>query len=234
MRLLGYKTTLAAFRWDLIYLIAQLVSDERPGVSALAPPLQDLLTRLNDERTTYEQAQDAVVLAGALLDKKDLRRDELLVEAGGVARATDLDVYKILFPKLNPSVTARLGIDAESAHIDRILGELAKLPADNNLRLTYEQELTEVEALVKTASATSDQAATAFALQRSQIDRFKLQIDQQRLTIHGNLLILLKSKAAADAFYRPTSTPPGEPPTKATETPAAPPPPPAAPPPATP
>jgi hypothetical protein len=223
MRLLGYKTSLAAFRWDLIYLIAQLVSDERPGVGDLAPPLQQLLIRINDERTTYEQAQDAVVVAGALLDKKDLRRDQLLVEAGGVARATDLDVYKTLFPKLNPSLTARLGIEAESAHIDRILGELGKLPADNTLRVTYEQELAEVEALVKNASTTSDQAATAFALQRSQIDRFKLQIDQQRLTTHGSLLILLKSKAAADAFYRPTSNPPGEPATKNAEAPAAPP-----------
>lgn len=222
MRLLGYKTSLAAFRWDLIYLIAQLVSDERPGVGDLAPPLQDLLTRLNDERTTYEQAQDAVVVAGALLDKKDARRDQLLIEAGGVARATELEVYKTLFPRLNPSLTARLGIEAESVHIDRILGELGKLPTDNSLRVNYEQEMTEVEALVKAASKTSDQAATAFALQRSQIDRFKLQVDQQRITTHGSLLVLLKSKAEADAFYRPTSNPPGEVATKDTPAPAAP------------
>jgi hypothetical protein len=82
---------------------------------------------------------------------------------------------------------------------------------------------------VKTASLQSNQATTAFALQRSQLDRFKLTIDQQRLSTHGSLLVLLKSKAEADAFYRPTSTPPGEPAAKDTAAPAAPPAPAAAP-----
>jgi hypothetical protein len=222
MRLLGTKTPLAAFRWDLIYLIAQLVSDDRPGVADLAPPVQAHLAQIDAERGAYEQAEDAVVVTGALLDKKDRRRDKALIEAGGVARATDADVYKTLFPKLNPSLTARLGIEAESTEIARILGELAKLPPDSLLRLTYEQELTESEALVKIAGAQSNQAITAFALQRSQIDRFKLTIDQQRLATHGSLLTLLKSKAEADAFYRPTGTAPGEPATKDTQAPEAP------------
>lgn len=119
-------------------------------------------------------------------------------------------------------MTARLSLDAESIEIGRILGELAKLPADNLLRTAYEKELTEAEALLKKASAQSDQATTAFALQRSHLDRFKLTLDQQRLTTHGSLLVLLKSKAEADAFFRPTSTPPGEPSTKDTQSPAAP------------
>ena len=222
MRLLGHKTNLATFRWDLIYLIAQLGSDDRPGVADLAPPVQAVLAQIDAERAAYEQAEDAVVVAGALLDKKDLRRDKALIAAGGIARATDEKVYKTLFPKLNPSLTARLGLDAESVEISRILGEMAKLPADSLLRTAYEQELTAAEAMVKTAGAQSDQATTAFALQRSQIDRFKLTIDQQRLATHGSLLVLLKSKAEADAFYRPTSTPPGEPAAKDTEAPAAP------------
>ena len=117
-------------------------------------------------------------------------------------------------------MTARLGIDAESIEINRILGELARLPADSLLRSTYEQALTETEALVKTASAQSDQAATTMALQRSQLERFKLTLDQERLTLHGSLLVLLKSKAEADAFFRPTSNPPGEPAVKDTPAPA--------------
>lgn len=211
MRLLGFKTSLATFRWDFIYLIAQLISDDRPGVSDLAPPVQAVLAQIDVERAAHEQAEDAVIVAGALVDKKDQRRDKVLIAAGGVARATDGDIYKTLFPKLNPSLTARLSIEDESVQIKRILGELAKLPKDSLLRSTYEQELADSEALVKKASEQSDQAATAFALQRSQIDRFKLTLDQQRLTTHGHLLILLKSKAEADAFYRPTSNPPGEP-----------------------
>ncbi len=128
MRLLGTKTPLAAFRWDLIYLSAQLVSDERPGVSDLAPPVQARLAQVDAERAAYEQAEDAVIVAGALVDKKDIRRDKILVAAGGVARATEAEVYKTLFPRLNPSLTARLGVAAESTEIDRILGEFAKLP----------------------------------------------------------------------------------------------------------
>ena len=222
MRLLGYKAPLATFRWDLIYLLAQLLSDDRPGVSALAAPVQAMLALIDAERAGYEQAEDAVVVAGALLDKRDLRRDKALIAAGGVARATDAAVYKTLFPKLNPSLTARLGIEAESTEIARILGEFAKLPPDSLLVLNYEQELTAAEAQTKTASAQSDQAATAFALQRSQLDRFKLTIDQQRLATHGSLLVVLKSKAEADAFFRPTSAPPGEPAAKDTTAPAAP------------
>lgn len=222
MRLLGIKTSLAAFRWDLIYLIAQLRSDDRPGIPDLAPPVQALLAQADVERAAYEQAEDAVIVAGSLLDKKDQRRDKVLIAAGGVARATDADIYRTLFPRLNPSLTARLGLDAESTEISRILGELAKLPPDNLLRATYEKELTEAEALLKKASAQSDQATTAFALQRSHLDRFKLTLDQQRLSTHGSLLVLLKSKAEADAFFRPTNTAPGEPATKDTQSPVAP------------
>ncbi|MEO5729564.1 MAG: hypothetical protein ABI134_21215 [Byssovorax sp.] len=39
----------------------------------------------------------------------------------------------------------------------------------------------------------------------------------------GSLLVLLKSKVEADAFYRLTSSPPGEPAVKDTQVPAAPP-----------
>ena len=55
MRLLGTKTTLAAFRWDLIYLSAQLVSDERPGVSELSPPVQALLAQVAAESTEIDR-----------------------------------------------------------------------------------------------------------------------------------------------------------------------------------
>jgi hypothetical protein len=83
MRLLGYKTNLATFRWDLTYLIAQLISDDRPGISDLAPPVQAILKQIDDERAAYEQVEDAMIVAGALLDKRDQRRDKVLIAAGG-------------------------------------------------------------------------------------------------------------------------------------------------------
>jgi hypothetical protein len=210
MRLLGHTASLSTFRWDLVYLGAQLLSDQRPGVAALAPLVQNTITDIAAERAALEQVEDEAIIANALLQKKDKSRDELLVEVGGVARASDKEVYTILFPKLNPSQTSRLGIAAESAEMKRILGEIVKLPDKHPVRLAYEQELTDAEVAVLGAGQQSDAAVTALALQRSQLDRFKLKIDEMRLTVHGHLLVLLKSKAEADAFFRPTNNAPGE------------------------
>jgi hypothetical protein len=190
------------------FLIAQLVSDKRPAVSALATPLQAILTKIGAERAALEQVEDEMVVATAILNKNDRSRDNVLVEAGGVARATDKIVYETLFPTLSPSKTARLGIAAESAHVSRILGELAKLPAAHPIRVAYEKELIEAEADVKVADAKSDQATTALALQRSQLDRFKLEVDEARLETHGHLLTLFKDKEEADSFFRPTTNAP--------------------------
>lgn len=181
MRMLGHKASLQTFRWDLVDLAAQLVSDKRAGVSALAAPIQGLLTQLGTERGALEQAEDAVIVASAILAKSDRHRDEVLIEAGGVARASNKDVYQTLFPNRNPSATARLPITEESAEIKRILGEMGKLAADHALRTAYEAELTGAEAAVKAASEQSDEALTALALQRSQLDRFKLELDKARL-----------------------------------------------------
>jgi len=208
--MLGYRTSVSAFRWDLVYLLAQLTTDTRPGVAALGAPIQALLVTLKAERGAFEDAEDATVVATALLQKKDRHRDAVLTEAGGVARASDKVVYGILFPQLSPSATARLGIAEESAQIARILGELAKLPDDHPLRTEYQSELVAAEAAVKAAGDQSGEAATALALQRSQLDRFKLECDQGRLTAHGQLVTLLKSKAEADTFFRPNTTSPAE------------------------
>ncbi len=224
MRMLGTKTSLQSFRWDLIYLQAQLLADDRPGVSALATPIQASLAGLTAQRTALEAAEDQVIAASALLGKRDRRRDVVVIEAGGVARATDKDIYKTLFPKYNPSATAKLGIDAESAELSRILGELAKLPVDHPLRAAYEAALGATEAAVKAASAQSNAAGTALALQRSEIERTKLEVDKKRLETHGQLLVLLKDKDEADSFFRPTTAAPDE---AATPDPAAPPAPPA-------
>ncbi len=210
MRMLGTKTSLQSFRWDLIYLLAQLLGDKRPGVSALAPPIQASLATLTTERGTLEGAEDQAIVAAALLNKSDKHRDDLLIEAGGVARATDKAVYDTLFSKQNPSATARLGIDAESAEVSRILGELAKLPASHPIRATYEADLTDTEVAVKAASNQSNSARTALALQRSQIERTKLEVDKTRLETHGQLLALLKNKDEADSFFRPTTAAPEE------------------------
>lgn len=208
--MLGTKAPIAAFRWDLVYLLAQLGADERPGVSALAGPIQALRARLDDERAAFEQAEDVAIVASALLRKNDKRRDGMLVEAGGVARAIDKEVYAALFPRLTPTATGRLGIAAESAEVKRILGEMARLAPEHPVREAYEQDLAAVEAAVVAAGGQSNEAVTALALQRSQLQRFKLELDQGRLETHGRLLALLKDKSEADALFRPTTAAPDE------------------------
>jgi hypothetical protein len=209
MRMLGVKSPLATFRWDLVYLYARLMADDRDAIKALAPLAQALRDQLSAQRAAFEGAEDAVVIASALVDKQDERRDAVVLALGGVARATDKDAYGLLFPKLNPSKTARLSIDDESSEIARILGELGSMADDHPLRQAYAAPLTSSEAELKAADEAADAAATALALQRSQTARAKLSIDKGRLEIHGKLLVILKDKALADAFFRPTSSAPG-------------------------
>lgn len=210
MKMLGPKAPVASFRWDLVYLLAQLTADTRPEVKALAPAIDQHLTLLKAERDSLEAAEDAAIVATALLRKRDVTRDKILVEAGGVARATDEAVYRTLFPNLSPTNTARLGVNAESAHIDRILGELTALPAGHPLRESYLQDLQEAETATKLADKKNEAAATALALQRSQVGRFKLTLDKVRLETHGKLLSLLKDKEEAESFFRPTTRAPAE------------------------
>jgi hypothetical protein len=210
MRMLGMKASWHVHRWDLVYLIAELLGDERPDVKALATPVQTCLGKLVAGRAALEQAEDMVIVASALVNKRDKRRDKLLIQTGALSRVSDKAVYATLFPKHNPSATGRLKIDAESAEISRILGELAKLPADHLVRVTYEKGLGDAEKALREAAGQSDDAVTALALQRSEMGRLKLEVDQQRLKTHGQLLTLLTDKAEADSFYRPTTSSPGE------------------------
>lgn len=210
MRLLGPSTSLAAFRWDLLFLLAQLASDERPDIAALAQPVQDALEKLAKERAAFMEAEDASVIATAILHKRDSKRDRLLVKLGGVARATAREVYAQLFPRRNPTRTAKLGIDAESAEINRILGELATLAADHPLRVAYEKDLGGAQAALVVAKGQADKAETTLALRRSQVERCKLELDKIRLETHGKLLSFFKDKVEADAFFRPTTAAPGD------------------------
>lgn len=210
MRLLGPSSSLSSFRWDLVYLLAQLTTDERAGVADLAQPIQSALDQLAAERAAFEEDEDEAVIATALLNKRDRKRDRLVVELGGVARATAREVYAGLFPKHNPSQTAKLGFDAESVEIVRILGELGSLDADHPLRGAYETNLQGAQAELDQAKTKSDEAGSTLALRRTHVERFKMKLDQLRLETHARLIVLLKDKAEAESFFRPTNVAPSE------------------------
>ena len=210
MRLLGDGNGLKVFRWDLVYLLAQLVTDERVGVSDLAAPIETAMTVLETRRVAYEQAQTASVIATATVYKRDKRRDRLIIEMGGVARATGRDVYTRLFPKLSPSQTAKLGIQAQTVEVMRILGELKGLDPSHPLRTKYETTLQNAQAALATAKKNAEDADVALSIERMQVQRCKADLDKVRLETHGKLTALLTDKNEADAFFRPTVNEPGE------------------------
>jgi hypothetical protein len=204
MKLLGVASRPAAFRWDLLYLFSQLETDDRAGIATLAPPVEVAMQTLETRQIAYDEAQKAVIVATALVAKRDKVRDRLIVELGGVARATGREAYLQLFPRYNPSQTTKLGMDLETDEVTRILGELGTLPATHPLRLKYEKPLSDAEADFSAALAQFDAAEVALKLERSQMQRCKVDLDKLRLETHGKLLALLADKAEADAFYRPT------------------------------
>ena len=205
MKLLGASSSLATFRWDLLYLLSQLSTDERPGIATVATPVQTAMNDLEARRIAYEQAQASVIMASAMVAKRDKVRDRLILELGGIARATGRDTYSRLFPKFNPSQTAKLGVDAESAEVTRILGEMKLLDAGHPLRNGYESSLTNAQADLLLAKTQANEADVALTLERSQVQRCKLDLDKLRVETHGKLLALLADKNEADAFFRPTS-----------------------------
>jgi hypothetical protein len=210
MRVLGPDTALWVFRWDLIYLAGELAADKRQQVAALAPPVQAAVGELRVRRGDLEEKEDAEILALAILHRRDRTRDGIVIELGGVARATDKVVNATLFDGRSPAGVARLGYDAETREIERISGELTKLDDQHPLKLTYLPKLDDAQGDFVKAKASSDASALDVTLARSEMTRFKLSLDHLRLATHGQLVALLKDKAEADSFFRPSAAVPGE------------------------
>ncbi|MDI3286907.1 hypothetical protein [Polyangium sp. 15x6] len=211
MRLLGSKSPLSTFRWDLIYLYAGLnAEEERPEVRDLAPAVLDVLQQLQTERAAFEEAENLLVVALALRARRDRKVDKKTLELGGVARATDKEVYALLFPNANPSQVTKMALDRQLKENKRIADELGALPDGHPLRAQYEVGLKEdIDALEK-ADAAVDTAEVSLSLARSKLRQLKLHIDKRRLDVHAKLLQILGDKKAADSFFRPSTTAPGE------------------------
>ncbi|EYF08427.1 hypothetical protein [Chondromyces apiculatus] len=209
MRLLGARTGLTVFRWDLVYLCAQLEADGRAEIGGLAASVGALLQQMRDEREAFELAEDAAVVARARRARRGVTLDRVLIAMGGVARATDRALYAALFPRRNPSKTARLAPAEELQEVARMLGELDVRPAEHPVRVAYQARLAAAQAALRAALEDEAEADTQLALARMRRVRFKRSLDEARLVVHGRLLALLRDKAEAGAFFRPTTKPPG-------------------------
>ncbi len=211
MRLLGPKSTLSTFRWDLVFLYGGInAAENAPAIKALAPTVLGFITKLKAERSDLEDTENAWMVALALRARRDNQVDATTVELGGVARATDKEAYGILFPRLNPSQITKLALADQLTENHRIQKELEALPADNELRQEYGAELLAEITALENADKAVDEADVAIALARSKVRQLKLQLDKDRLGIHAQLVGILGNKKAADSFYRPASTEPGD------------------------
>lgn len=209
MRLLGPKSSLPVFRWDLIYLYAGLNADERAAIKDLAPSVLALVNLVQGERDTVEEAENLLVVAYALRTRGDKRVDATTLAIGGVARAVHKPVYAILFPTSNPTEVTKMALDKQLQENKRIAKELGALPADHELRVQYHVGfVTDIAALEK-ADDDVEAAELSLAFARSKARQLKLQIDKDRLSIYAKLIQILGDKKAADAFFRPSTTTPG-------------------------
>jgi hypothetical protein len=210
MRLIGPKGTVPTFRWDLIYLVASLLADNRGEVVALAAPVEALLAELRQERDTFEKSEDLAVLMLAKRERKDETIGRRVVELGGVARAVDKNLYARLFPAQAPSDIAKLGLDKQVLEHDRLIGELAQAPADHPVRVAYEAALISDLGELREAMKASNGADVSLKLGRSRLRAFKMKVDTVRVETHGRLQALLGSRKEADTFFRPVWSAPGE------------------------
>jgi hypothetical protein len=210
MRLIGPKGAVASFRWDIIYLVASLLADDRAAVKALAIPVEAILEEIRQERDTFEKAEDHVVVTAAKRDRKDEAIGRRVVALGGVARSMDKNLYARLFPSQTPSDIAKLGLEKQVLEHDRLIGELALEPADHPVRVAYEASLISDLNDLRESIKASDNADVALKLARSRLRMFKMKMDTLRVETHGKLQALLGSRKEADTFFRPVWNAPGE------------------------
>lgn len=207
MRVLGDRASIDAFRFDLVYLEASLLADDRPEVSAIAARVRARISQLRAERDLFETAEDAAVVVTARKGRRDTALDRLVVTFGGHVRAVSPTLYSVFFRAITPTAIARAALQTEVLHVQRIIGELDALPADHAQRSYAPAFRTSLEALVL-ADQASQEADVSLALARSRLQQFKLATDRLRVEIFGELQTLLGSKEEADSFFRRSSSAP--------------------------
>lgn len=222
MKMLGTDVSLHTVRLDLVFLHASLLADDRAEIQALAGGIGVLLEQLRTERELYERAEDAAVVMTARQQRRDNSLDRLVLTFGGVLRSVNARLYELFFPTLSPSGVGRASLERELTEVTRILGELARLPADDAQRVAYEAPLRSTLDALEAAHTSSEQADTALTLASSRVAQFKHRVDRVRVETHGRLLTLLGDKKTAGEFFRPTTASPSAAEDSAPAAPAAP------------
>lgn len=201
MKLLGPNAPLRRHEQDLLYAGASSKAHTDPRVQAIGDALLSEHKRLRALRYDYEDAEDGVILAEALISARDDQRDKTLVSMGQFADALGGPDRAKLF-KLPPSSLAKLGYQAESAAIRDVLTKLAQYPTDHPLTLAYTQRLSDEQAAFDTATAAQDEAAQRMSAVRFTILNAKLDNDAFRERQLGLLIALIGRAAADDIFKR--------------------------------
>jgi len=199
MQLLGPDAPLRRHEQDLLYAGAACKAHNDQSVQAIGDALLTEHKRLRDLRYDYENAEDGVIIAEALISARDDQRDKTLVSMGQFADALGGPDRAKLF-KLPPSRLAQLGYQAESAAIRDVLTKLAQYPTDHPLSLAYTQRLSNEQAAFDEAAATQDEAAQRMTAVRFTILNAKLDNDAFRERQLGLLISLIGRAKANDLF----------------------------------
>src|SRR5690606_10471233 len=109
----------------------------------------------------------AAVVMSARRSRRDDSADRKVVSFGGQVRAVDKELYARFFPRLSPTAITRGALDRQMTEMERILGELAALPADDTLRATHEPGLRGALEALRLARRESEEVDVSLALARS-------------------------------------------------------------------
>lgn len=195
------STGVDTVRKDLVFLHAGLLADVRPDIKALAVGTQTMLSELREANAEIEAAEDAAFVSRSHQRRQAQELRKLLLRFGGVSRVVAPELYARLFPKHNPTRLVRLSVERVSAFCQRSLVELAKLPADHELRVSYEAKLAARLAALQALQQQGQPIEQALSSARDRRVMLRQKIEKARTTILGQLQILIGDKQEAESFF---------------------------------
>jgi hypothetical protein len=200
MRILGPKASLRRHEQDVLFSGAACKAHSQQEVKDIGEELFTQRHTLKERRDGLEAAEDAVVIADALVTRTDVTRDKTLVSLGAFADALGLNDRARLF-RLPPSDIARLGNDKETTEIGALITKVQAYVTDHPIREAYEARLVDENAAFVQAAASQDEAEQQLVAARFAVTSTKLANDELRQRCYGKLVTLL-GKPEAETFFR--------------------------------
>jgi hypothetical protein len=201
MKTLGPKATLRQHEQDLLYSGARCKADPDERVQKIGDEFLQQQQVIQEVRIHFEGTEDGMLIAEALVSRRDATRDTTLIGLGAFSDSLRAGDRQRLFD-LPPSQMAQLGFAEESRKIDEVSARLSQYPADHPLRLAYEVRLQEENQGFKEAAATKEAAHQRLVAARFAVINTKLDNDRFRDQQFAKLITVLGRQQADDMFRK--------------------------------